>query len=219
MKKLKLPILIILLGIVTVSCKTDKETKAEKAITDYQVYVDSINELTTTESKLNWDSIENQIQQRKQAAQNALNELKDKKDFESKILVSTDKYELYKNSYLAEKAKQAEKEKPTLRKVLFSNTDIGEDLNFSWVNKDNILSVYEKFITTVEQNKDAYSREDWDEIKLLYEALDSQKNTVEKEGLSSSDNMKIAKLKIRFAPMLAVNRIGAKVDENEKAKE
>lgn len=219
MKKLKLPILIIILGIITVSCKTDKETKAEKAITDYQVYVDSINELTTTESKLNWDSIENQIQQRKQAAQNALNELKDKKDFESKILVSSDKYELYKNTYLAEKAKEAEKAKPTLRKILFSNTDIGDDLNFSWVNKNNILSVYEKFITTVEQNKDAYSREDWDEIKLLYEALDSQKNTVEKEGLSSSDNMKIAKLKIRFAPMLAVNRIGAKVDENEKAKE
>ena len=44
-------------------------------------------------------------------------------------------------------------------------------------------------------------REDWDEIKLLYEALDSRKNTVEKQGLTSKDNMKIAGLKLKFAPM------------------
>jgi hypothetical protein len=36
-----------------------------------------------------------------------------------------------------------------------------------------------------------YTREDWDEIKVLYEALDTRKNTVEKD-LASSDNMKIA---------------------------
>jgi hypothetical protein len=33
----------------------------------------------------------------------------------------------------------------------------------------------------------------------MYEALDSRKNTVE-EGLSSSDNGKIASLKLTFAP-------------------
>jgi hypothetical protein len=43
----------------------------------------------------------------------------------------------------------------------------------------------------VQANKDKYSREDWDEIKLMYEALDSRKNTVEKEGLSSEDNRKL----------------------------
>jgi hypothetical protein len=49
------------------------------------------------------------------------------------------------------------------------------------VNATNILGVYDQFVNTVKDNKDNYSREDWDEIKLMYEALDSRKNTVEKK--------------------------------------
>jgi hypothetical protein len=92
-------------------------------------------------------------------------------------------------------------------------------MNFNWVNKDNIHAVYQQFIHTAEDNKDSYSREDWDEIKLMYEALDSRKNTVEKEGLSSEDNRKIAGLKFKFAPMLKVNRMGAKSEEMKEAKQ
>ena len=52
----------------------------------------------------------------------------------------------------------------------------------------------------------------------MYEALDSRKNTVENEGLSSSDNMKIASLKVKFAPTYTINRTGAKSEENAEAK-
>ncbi len=92
-------------------------------------------------------------------------------------------------------------------------------MNFSWVNAANIHNVYQQFVHTVEDNKDKYSREDWDEIKLMYEALDSRKNTVEKEGLSSEDNRKIAGLKAKFAPMYTLNRMGAKSGEMKRAKE
>jgi hypothetical protein len=64
---------------------------------------------------------------------------------------------------------------------LFGEGKIGDDMNFDWVNATNILGVYDQFVNTVKDNKDNYSREDWDEIKLMYEALDSRKNTVEKE--------------------------------------
>jgi hypothetical protein len=87
------------------------------------------------------------------------------------------------------------------------------------VNASNIHSVYKTLIHTVENNKDSYSREDWDEIKLMYEALDSRKNTVEKEGLTKEDNRKIAALKFKFAPMMTVNRMGAKSEEMKEAKE
>ena len=53
----------------------------------------------------------------------------------------------------------------------------------------------------------------------MYEALDSRKNTVEKEGLSKDDNKKIAALKFKFAPMIKVNRMGAKSEEMKDAKE
>jgi hypothetical protein len=52
-------------------------------------------------------------------------------------------------------------------------------MNFDWVNKDNIHNVYQQFVHTVE-DKDAYSREDWDEVKLMYEALDSRKTLLKR---------------------------------------
>ena len=106
-----------------------------------------------------------------------------------------------------------------MRNALFGEGKVGDDMNFSWVNASNIHNVYQQFVHTVENNKDKYSREDWDEIKLMYEALDSRKNTVEKEGLSGDDNRKIASLKLKFAPMYTVNRMGAKSGEMKRAKE
>jgi hypothetical protein len=70
-------------------------------------------------------------------------------------------------------------------------------MNFSWVNKDNILGIYQNFVNTVDNNKDAYSREDWDEVKLMYEALDSRKIQLKRRS-SGDDNRKIAGLKLKF---------------------
>lgn len=91
-------------------------------------------------------------------------------------------------------------------------------MNFSWVNKDNILRVYNDFYNEFEKNKNTYSREDFDEIKAMYEALDAHKNTVEKEGLTSKDNRKIAEIKFKFAPKFKWERMGAKAEENADAK-
>ncbi|WP_278020656.1 DUF6565 domain-containing protein [Flavobacterium ginsengisoli] len=118
----------------------------------------------------------------------------------------------------AQFAPPAPSPKQQLRDALFGAGRIGDDMSFSWVNAQNIHSVYQQFVHTVENNKDKYSREDWDEIKLMYEALDSRKNTVEKEGLTADDNRKIAGLKIKFAPMYKINRMGAKSEENKEAK-
>jgi hypothetical protein len=82
---------------------------------------------------------------------------------------------------------------------LFGEGKIGDDMNFDWVNATNILGVYDQFVNTVKDNKDNYSREDWDEIKLMYEALIAEKIRLKKRGLSSSDNGKIASLKLTFA--------------------
>jgi hypothetical protein len=217
MKNSKFLLISVLSGLALISCKTEKQNQAEKAVADYEIYVDSINKIATADLIVNWDSIENKYLERKLAAENALTEIENRKEFEGKIMVSSDKYELYKRSYLAQQPKVITKS--NLRTVLFNNKDIGNDMNFNWVNKSNILSVYDNFVSTVEKNKDTYSREDWDEIKMLYEALDNRKNTVENEGLSSSDNTKIAKLKIKFAPMYTLNRMGSKAEENAEAKE
>ena len=66
--------------------------------------------------------------------------------------------------------------------------------------------------------KNNYTREDWDEINVLYEALDTRKNAVEKD-LKTSDNLKIAGLKIRYAAINSTHRGGTKVKENTEAKQ
>lgn len=224
MKNTKLFLGIALVALVFVSCKDEKETQAQKNIDTYVVYVDSLDDVDVMEAKENWSAIEENYQMRSAEADAALADLKDKaaaqeridasriKYLELKAKVETDmKTELQGNTSVSPKQQ--------LRNALFGVGKIGDDMNFDWVNASNIHSVYQQFIHTAENNKDNYSREDWDEVKLMYEALDSRKNTVEKEGLTSEDNRKIAGLKFKFAPMLKVNRMGAKSAEMKEAKE
>ena len=213
---------VIALGFT--SCKDEKAVEAEKTVDSYVMYVDSLGNVASEDAKENWDGIEATYQLKSGDAQAALANMKDNTAAQERLAAATAKYEAMKAKYEAEvkenaKVAVAANPKQQLRNALFGEGKIGEDMNFSWVNKDNILGIYQNFVNTVDNNKDAYSREDWDEVKLMYEALDSRKNTVEKEGLSGDDNRKIAGLKLKFAPMYTLNRMGAKSGEMKRAKE
>ncbi|MBP2282661.1 galactokinase [Flavobacterium sp. CG_23.5] len=223
-KNLLLGAMVVALGFT--SCKDEKAEQAEKKVDTYVVYVDSLGNVAEADAKTNWEAIDASYQMRISDAEAALENLKDKEKAQERIDASKAKYEALKAKMQADMNAVTEAATPApvnskqkLRNALFGQGKIGDDMNFSWVNKDNIHSVYQQFIHTAEDNKDSYSREDWDEIKVMYEALDSRKNTVEKEGLSSSDNRKIAGLKFKFAPMLKVNRMGAKSEEMRDAKQ
>ncbi|MFV8357563.1 hypothetical protein ACNQGB_15425 [Flavobacterium sp. XS1P32] len=220
--KMVLGIAVIALGFT--SCKDEKAVEAEKTVDSYVMYVDSLGNVASEDAKENWDGIEATYQLKSGDAQAALANMKDNTAAQERLAAATAKYEAMKAKYEAEvqdnaKVAVAANPKQQLRNALFGEGKIGEDMNFSWVNKDNILGIYQNFVNTVDNNKDAYSREDWDEVKLMYEALDSRKNTVEKEGLSGDDNRKIAGLKLKFAPMYTLNRMGAKNGEMQRAKE
>ncbi|MGV3696274.1 hypothetical protein [Flavobacterium sp.] len=203
-----------------VSCKDDKAAQAEKNVNDYVVYVDSVNSVPADDAKANWEAIDASYQARVAEAETSLAE-SDNESLREKLAVSKAKYEALKAKYEAEAANTTAEKTPKqlVRDRLFGEGKIGDDMSFAWVNKDNIRQVYQDFYDSYKANKDDFSREDYDEVKLLYEALDARKNTVEKEGLSSDDNSKIAAIKFRFAPMFKVNRIGAKAEENQDAKD
>ncbi len=220
--KMVLGLAVIALGFT--SCKDEKAVEAEKTVDSYVMYVDSLGNVASEDARENWDGIEATYQIKSGDAQAALANMKDNTAAQERLAAATAKYEAMKAKYEAEvqenaKVAVAANPKQQLRNALFGEGKIGDDMNFSWVNKDNILGIYQNFVNTVETNKDVYSREDWDEVKLMYEALDSRKNTVEKEGLSGEDNRKIAGLKLKFAPMYTVNRMGAKSGEMKRAKE
>jgi hypothetical protein len=219
MKNLKLTLAVTAIAIGFASCKDEKQEKAQKSLEVYSHYVDSINNVEQAKAAENWELIENDYARLKADAEASLAEAKDKAKLQEDLNTASIKYEDYRSNVLAEKEKLEQPDSKTvIYKSLFGPDYVSDDMKFNWVNKDNILSVYDNFVNTVQKNKDSYSREDWDEIKIVYEALDSRKNTVEKEGLTSHDNNKIAGLKLKFAPMYTLNRMGAKSDENAEAK-
>jgi hypothetical protein len=219
MKNLKTTFVLAAAVAVFVSCKDENKEKADKALERYTSYVDSVSQVSEDKAAANWEAIESDYARLKADAEMSLPNASDKTKFQSTLDTEAIKYEEFKTNIIAEKEKAAVTDSKTaMYTSLFGSSYVSDDMKFNWVNKDNILSVYDNFVTTVQKNKDSYSREDWDEIKIVYEALDSRKNTVEKEGLSSQDNNKIAGLKLKFAPMYTLNRMGAKSDENAEAK-
>lgn len=216
MKKRNLFLGVALIAMGFTSCNDKKATQAEESVAAYSNYVDSVGNIPADEARANWQAIDDSYQLKISNAEVALENLKDKEEAQARINESKAKYQALEAEMIAAANVNS---KQVLRNALFGEGQIGDDMNFDWVNKDNILAVYDQFVTVADANKDAYSREDWDEVKLLYEGLDSRKNTVEKEGLTSEDNGKIASLKVKFGPMLKFNRIGAKSDEMQEAKE
>ena len=220
----KLVGLFVLLVIVA-SCKNEKKELADKRIKELEMYVDSLKAVNATEQEKNWELLSAEFDRKSMSADEAVAGLVETEREKSKQQVeeSKAKYNDIKTNVYNEIEKKKVTAKPTanqlLRNRFFGAGKIGEDMSFSWVNKDNILKTYDDFFTAYKNNKSNFSREDYDEVKLMYEALDSRKNTVEKEGLSAEDNTKIASIKFKFAPMFKINRIGAKARENEEAKE
>ncbi len=213
------------------ACNTENK-EAKQDVEMLNIYVDSIESATPVYTTANWTAIDNGYQERVMKAEKNMATLNAEE--KAKAEASKARYEALKAKYeLAIKEEEAKiaiananaNGNPTsnyrkiLRARLFGEGKIGDDMQFSFVNADNILSVYKNFVNTIDDNKNNYTREDWDEINVLYEALDTRKNAVEKEGLKGSDNLKIAGLKIRYAAINATHRGGTKVKENAEAKQ
>jgi len=220
MKTIKFTIASCVLGLLLTSCNDGKRQIATENVEDYSTYVDSISNMDPVNASINWESIEKEHAGYRFTAITSTEEVKETESLQNNIDESTSQFESYKKDVMAEREHQhILASKNNLRTSLIGENHINDDMKFEWINKDNILSVYQNFVDTAQENRDSYSREDWDEIKLLYEAIDTRKNTVENEGLTGSDNRKIAGLKLRFAPMYTFNRMGAKSEENAEAKQ
>jgi hypothetical protein len=221
MTKTKLLIAAAIVSIGFTACNNAEPKNAEAL----NMYVDSVENLAPVYTTENWTVIDNGYQERALKAEQDYAAL----DAEGKAKADASKarYEALKAKYelnLKEKAaaEQLAATAPNFRKVLrdrlFGEGKIGDDMNFLYVTGDNIRGVYQNFVDVVAENKSSFSREDWDEINVLYEALDTRKNVVEKD-LKTNDNIKIAGLKVRFASIASTHRGGTKVTENTEAKQ
>ncbi|TMI62749.1 MAG: hypothetical protein E6H07_15180 [Bacteroidetes bacterium] len=216
---------VLIAAVIAVSgftaCK-NSATEAQQDATNLNNYVDSVDGLTPVYTSANWSGLDDGYQARVTKTNSTMSglEASDK----TKLEESKVQYAVLKTTYEI-KIKEAEANAVTtpdfrqvLRNKLFGEGVVGSDMSFGFATAENLLSIYRNFVNTVAENKNEYSREDWDEIKVLYEALDTRKNTVEKQ-LPDGDNTKIAGLKIKFSAIKATHRGGTKGAENKAAKE
>lgn len=220
MKKIKF---IIGAGILAggFSACNNSNDEAKQDANALAMYVDSVDQVTPVYTTAYWADIDNGYKVRVEKAEKNITAMS--AEDKAKAEASKAKYELLKAKYeLAIKEKEAAAAVPDSRQVLrsklFGEGKIGSDMKFGFVTANNIKDVYEKFVNAVDDNKNEYSREDWDEIKTLYEALDTRKNEVEKD-VATNDNLRIAALKVKFAAIKSVKRPAAKADENIKSKD
>lgn len=220
MKTLKLIFSLVAITFLFSACQDNHNNEAQDKVERYGTYVDSVSSVAANDIAMHWEAIESNYEKNKNEANNAITYVDDNSEMQEAINSTTKRYESFKTQVEQEaQANSAANSKQNIRQILIGEDYNGDDMSFTWINKDNILGVYQNFVDTVDKNKDSYSREEWDEIKLLYEAIDTRKNTVENEGLTGEDNRKIAALKLKFAPMYTFQRMGAKSDENEAAKQ
>lgn len=190
----------------------------EQSVRDLDTYVDSVerDNVNYYNDDSYWSSVDAKYEEKRQQIEAKSEQMDEKLKAEYAQLQM--EYAALKEKYVAERAKaKANNYRAVLRTALFGEGVIGDDMSFNFMTAANAKSVYENFVNTVSDNKEVYSREDWDEIKVLYEAMDTRKNEIEKE-LSGADNRSIAAQKIRFAAIKATNRPGAKAAENAAAK-
>ncbi len=224
MKKMQLMIGAVVLAGGFSACSNSNE-EAKQDATALAVYVDSVDQVTPVYTTAYWSDIDNGYKMRVEKAEKNMAAMS--ADDKAKAEASKAKYETLKAKYeMAIKEKDAADKaavatpnyRQVLRSNLFGEGKIGSDMKFGFVTANNVKDVYEKFVNTVADNKNNYTREDWDEIKTLYEALDIRKNEVEKD-LATKDNLRIAALKVKFAAIKSVERPAAKAEENMKSKD
>jgi len=211
MKKLNVFLGAAVLAAGFTSCKSETETVAEKNVDRYVVFVDSIKGLDAAERSANWAAIDAEYERRMAEADAAIAEMKDNEEVRTRIETTKTTYTTIRTEAQSaaststgagaagsgtDGATAATGSGKATPMALFGNADT----SFAWVNKDNILATYQKFVDNFTSNADNYTEDEFKQIKAWYETLDERKNTVEKEGLTGEDNRKIAALKVKFAP-------------------
>lgn len=215
MKKNHLLLGAALLAAVFTSCKNDNA--ADENVDRYVVYVDSVERLDATERSANWDAIDAEYERRLAEADAAIKDMGDNEDVRTRMEETKTRYENVKSqaqssANMNNGGNMANMTGAASPESLFGNSDT----SFMWVNKDNIVGVYNQLYETYKSNADNYTKEQHEQIKQWYEALDERKNTVEKEGLTEEANEEIAKIKVKFAPLYKWEKLTADGPEDDK---
>jgi hypothetical protein len=186
-------------AVIFTSCENEAQKRSRKTVKELTSYVDSVKKLSPDYSDEFWKNIEDGYKERDAKATALESNMlqSDKKELED----TRNKFMDYQSRYEDEKIKYDNKITQDKRQKML-NDFFGEgkaaDLTFAWVNETNIIDVYKNFVSKVNDNKDSYNKQDWDEINMIMDGLDNRKEAIEK-SLSNKQNLKIKEYKAKFS--------------------
>lgn len=212
-KLMKNLIIIAILATTLSGLVSCSEKKTPKSFEDYRSYVNEHRNNREAYADKDWTEIEKEYDEQRMKAENEMKEWSDEVKAEYASLQS--EWEAMKAEATAEKERMMAAENPSGLFATLLPEGVNTDL--SNVTAANILAVHEHFVNYVSTNKDAMTREEWDQAEILWERLGTRKNEVEKE-IQGSENLKIAEQKVRYSSIKATNRPSAKATENSDAK-
>jgi hypothetical protein len=191
-----------LLLLSTIAC-TGPNREAEKEVKQLRHYVDSVEQTHQDyyEDEMYWAAADQYYTTKQSELDMKMADLSLQAQSDYKKLKAD--YAALKAKYDAEKAKR--KTQMTLFNSLYHDIKTGDDTRLLFMTPANAAMIYETFVTTVDNNKEVYSREDWNEIKAFYVAMNTRKDTIEKT-ISKKDNQKITGQKVKFVAIKALNR-------------
>ena len=98
MKTLKLVFLSLSLVSLLISCETNEEQEAERNVSEFSKYVDSVTAETADDLKVNWENIEKEYTEKKLQAQSSVEALGGHPDLNVKLNKANSKYNEFKKS-------------------------------------------------------------------------------------------------------------------------
>ncbi len=199
-----------------VACNNAEKHDLGAQVDGLQHWIDSVKSANSVYDSSTWVALDGQYS----AANAEINTAELKEEEKTKLEASQKSWEEYKVVYVAKidetKKQQSmaefnEEAKIRVAKNIFGEVAMMSAMDFSWVNAANILSTYNGFYEKFKANQSTYNSDELTYIKALYEALDQRKNEVEKDkAFKTSDNLKIAQTKTKFAMLFASEKIDAK---------
>ncbi len=184
-------------------------------VTNLNAWIDSVSNLGDLTAE-QWAELEAQYA----AASSTIDTSKLDETTKNKFMEATGRWTSFKDAYAAklvasDTSAQANAGSSALVKDIFGDVKMANADDYSFMTADNALVIYETFYNNAKTKKDQYSSDDWNLVKAMYEKMDAQKNIVEKQGLKTADNLKIAKLKIQFATLFNIGKGDAKISEKQ----
>lgn len=205
----KIALIICSFFAITYFSACSNNDAAKVNLTEFNKYVDSVDNLKPVYTVANWTEIEQGYAAKENKVEKEVSKL-DEAD-KAALAESKKQYEALKAKYETgiKEANDPEvianKARMELRNKLLGEGNPGPNNDWSFVTKDNVVTTYKNFVDRVRDNGDNYSDADWVETRSLWKALNDRKDAINKD-ISTLDKITIDHLKVAFLAVKAVNK-------------